>query len=392
MATRLIATASRARLAWSLFALTLLLLIAMVVLSAGREEAFDTILYGLLTFSLAGVGAMITSRHPENRIGWIFMALGVFGAFAEAAEGWGHFALDHDLPGAAGGEWLIFWSWVVDLCGWALVFLLFPDGKLPGRRWRPWLWVLAAGLVFALPGQALTPGRASEFSGGVNPMGTEAIPTALLFNTGIILMLLTMAAGLAALVVRFRRGTSVERQQVKWFAFAASLLIVFGTMAVFLYYESVLIQVLVALALIALPIGAGISIFKYRLYDIDVVINRTLVYGGLTATLAVFYLASVLVLQLALSGLTEGSGLAVAVSTLGVAALFRPARARIQSTVDRRFYRRKYDSENTLEGFRVRMRGEVAIDSVSAELQRVVAETMQPAHVSLWLQGRERVP
>ena len=143
---------------------------------------------------------------------------------------------------------------------------------------------------------------------------------------------------------------------------------------------------LIALALIALPIGTGISIFKYRLYDIDVVINRTLVYGALTVTLAIFYLASVLVLQLALSGLTADSGFAVAVSTLGVAALFRPVRARIQSAVDRRFYRRKYDAELTLEGFRVRMRGEVAIDSVSAELQRIVAETMQPAHVSLWLQ------
>ena len=120
----------RVRLAWSAFALTVLLLIAMVVLSAGREEAFDTILYGLLTFSLAGVGALIASRHPGNRIGWIFLALGVFGAFAEAAEGWGHFALDHDLPGGAAGEWLIFWSWVVDLSGWALVFLLFPDGHL----------------------------------------------------------------------------------------------------------------------------------------------------------------------------------------------------------------------------------------------------------------------
>jgi hypothetical protein len=392
VARRLFAMAGRSRLAWSTFALTVLLLIAMVVLSAGREEAFDTILYGLLTFSLAGVGALIVSRHPGNRIGWIFLALGVFGAFAEAAEGWGHFALDHDLPGSAAGEWLIFWSWVVDLSGWALVFLLFPDGHLPGRRWSPWLWVLTAGLVLALPGQALAPGHASEFSGGVNPMGTEAIPTGLLFNAGITLMLLSLAAGLTALVVRFRRGTSVERQQVKWFAFAASLLILSGTAAVFLYYESVLIQVLVALALIALPIGAGISIFRYRLYDIDVVINRTLVYGALTATLAIFYLASVLVLQLALSGLTADSGFAVAVSTLGAAAISRPARARIQAAVDRRFYRRKYDAERTLEGFRARLRGEVAITSVSAEFQNVVAETMQPAHVSLWLQRHGQAP
>ena len=392
VARRSVATTGRARLAWSLFALTLLLLVAMVVLSAGREEAFDTILYGLLTFTLAGVGALIISRHPSNLIGWIFLAQGLFGAFAEAAEGWGQFAAEHELPVGAAGEWVIYWSWIVDLSAWALVFLLFPDGHLPGRRWRAWLWVLGAGLVLALPGQAFAPGHVSEFTGGGNPMGREGIPTELLLSAGLTLMLVTTAAGFTALAVRFRRGTSVERQQVKWFAFAASLWIVVGTAAIFLWYESVLIQVLFALALIGLPIGAGISIFKYRLYDIDVVINRTLVYGGLTVALAAFYSASVLVLQLALSGLTEGSGLAVAVSTLGVAALFRPVRARIQSTVDRRFYRRKYDSELTLEGFRARLRGEVAINSVSAELQRVVAETMQPAHVSLWLQGPERVP
>jgi hypothetical protein len=392
VATRSFATYGRARLAWSLFALTVLLLIAMVVLSAGREEAFDTILYGLLWFALAGVGTLIVSKHPDNLIGWIFMAQGLFGAFAEVADGWGQFAFEHDLPGGAGGEWLILWSWIVDLSAWTLVFLLFPDGHLPSRRWRAWPWVLGAGLALALPGQALAPGLGPEFTGGVNPLGKEGIPTALLLTAGLTLMLVTMAAGFTALAVRFRRGTSVERQQVKWFAFAASLLLVVGTAAIFLWYESVLIQVLIALALIGLPVGAGISIFKYRLYDIDVVINRTLVYGGLTATLAAFYLASVLVLQLALNELTEGSGLAVAVSTLGAAAIFRPVRARIQSTVDRRFYRRKYDSELTLEGFRVRMRGEVAIDSVSAELQRVVAETMQPAHVSLWLQGRERLP
>ena len=392
MVRRSFATTGRTRLAWSMFALTVLSVIAMVVLSAGREEVFDTILYSLLWLALASVGALIISSHPDNQIGWIFLAQGLFGAFAEAAEGWGQFAAEHDLPGGAAGEWLITWSWIVDLSAWTLVFLLFPDGHLPSRRWRVWLWVLGAGLVLALPGQALDPGRGSEFTGGANPVGAEAIPTALLLSAGLTLSLVTMAAGFTALAVRFRRGTSVERQQVKWFAFAASLLIVVGTAAVFLWYQSVLIQVLIALALIGLPIAAGISIFKYRLYDIDVVINRTLVYGALTAALAAFYLASVLVLQLALSGLTEGSGLAVAVSTLGVAALFRPVRARTQSTVDRRFYRRKYDSELTLEDFRARLRGEVAINSVSAELQRVVAETMQPAHVSLWLQGSERLP
>jgi len=379
----------RVRLAWGMFGLTVVFLVAMVGLSAGREELFDTILYGLLTFSLAFVGALITSRHPDNRIGWIFCALGLFGAFAEAAEGWGYLAQDHNLPGGKAGEWLIFWSWIVDMNAWALVFLLFPDGRLPSRRWRPWLGVLITGLALALPGQALTSGHSEEFSSGGNPLGTDAIPTDLLLNIGLTLLLVTLLAGVVALVVRFRRGSSVERQQLKWFAFAATLLAVAGTAAIFLYYDSVLIQVLVALALIALPAAAGISIFKYRLYDIDVVINRTLVYGALTATLAGIYLGSVLLLQLVLSGVTEGSGPAVAASTLGVAALFRPARSRIQELVDRRFYRRKYDAQRTLEAFSSRLRDEVDLGTLNAELGAVVRETLQPAHVSLWLRTPE---
>jgi len=346
----------------------------------------------LLTLSTAGVGALICSRHPDNRIGWILCALGLFGAFSEAAEGWGYFALRHDLPWGAGGEWLIFWSWILEGGGWALIFLLFPNGRLPSPRWWPWYWILGLGIVLALPGQALAPGHPSEFSGGSNPLGTTAIPTTMLLSSGMALLLVTIVAGLTALVLRFRRGTSVERQQLKWFGFAVAHLAVIFPATVVWYYDSLLIRILIALALVALPISAGISIFKYRLYDIDVVINRTLVYGALTITLAGLYAGSVLLLQLALSGLTEESGLAVAVSTLGVAALFRPARARIQAAVDRRFYRRRYDAARTVDDFRTRMRDEVALEWVVAELQRVVAETMQPARLSLWLRGPSHGP
>jgi hypothetical protein len=379
-----------ARLAWGLFGATVVLLVPMVLLSAGREEAFDTILYGLLTVAFSGTGALIVSAHPRNWIGWVFLVLGVSGAGWELAEAWGHYATDEDLHGGPAGEWVILWSWIVDFAVLTVVFFLFPDGRMPSRGWRPWLWVLAAGTALALPGQALSPDLGSEFSSGTNPVAVDALPTDLMLNAGLTLMLAALGAAVVSLVVRFRRGGYVERQQLKWIAMAAALLLTVGVVAIFLWYETVLVQIAFALALVSLPLAVGVAILRHRLYDIDVVINRTLVYGALTATLAAAYLGSVLLLQLALSPLTEDSGLAIAGSTLAVAALFRPARARIQEAVDRRFYRRRYDAARTLEGFGARVRDQVELEALGAELRTVVADTMQPAHVSLWLRGAPR--
>jgi hypothetical protein len=379
-----------ARLAWGLLGATLVLLVPMVLLSAGREEAFDTVLYGLLTVAFSGTGALIVSAHPRNGIGWVFVVLGVSGAGWELAEAWGHYATDEDLPGGPAGEWVILWSWIVDFAVLTVVFFLFPDGRMPSPRWRPWLWVLAAGTALALPGQALSPGLGSEFSSGTNPLAVDALPTDLMLNAGLTLMLATLGAAVVSLAVRFRRGGYVERQQLKWIAVAASLLLSVGIVAIFLWYETVLVQIAFALALVSLPLAVGVAILRHRLYDIDVVINRTLVYGVLTATLAAAYLGSVLLLQLALSPLTEDSGLAIAGSTLAVAALFRPARDRIQEAVDRRFYRRRYDAARTLQAFGLRLRDEVDLDTLGADLRSVVADTMQPAHVSLWLRESPR--
>jgi hypothetical protein len=379
-----------ARVAWGLLAATVVLLVPMVLLSAGREEAFDTVLYGLLTFAFSGTGALIVSSHPRNTIGWVFLVLGVSGAGWELAEAWGHYATDEDLAGGPAGEWVILWSWIVDFAVLTVVFFLFPDGRMPSRRWRPWLWVLAAGTALALPGQALSPDLGSEFSSGTNPVAVEALPTDLMLNAGLTLMLATLGAAVVSLVMRFRHGGYVERQQLKWIAMAAALLLTVGILAIFLWYETVLVQIAFALALVSLPLAVGVAILRHRLYDIDVVINRTLVYGALTATLAGAYLGSVLLLQLALSPLTEDSGLAIAGSTLAVAALVRPLRGRIQTAVDRRFYRRRYDAARTLEAFGVRLRDELDLDALGGELRGVVADTMQPAHVSLWLRGAPR--
>jgi len=190
--------------------------------------------------------------------------------------------------------------------------------------------------------------------------------------------------------VRLRHASATERQQVKWISFALTFVVAkvaVGELIPSTTYDAFFFSMA---ALAAMAIAAGIAIARHRLYDIDVVINHTLVYGGVTATLAAAYLGSGLVLQLVLSGVTSGNGLAVAGSTLAVAALFQPARRRMQATVDRRFFRRKYDAARTLERFGTRLRDEVDLDALSAELRGVVAETMQPAHVSLWLRGAAR--
>jgi hypothetical protein len=343
---------------------------------------------------LGVIGAVVTARQPRNPIGWILCAIPLsLGLLILGSHVYWSIALDHPAGSRAAeaAAWLASWIWIPAIVPALTLFpLLFPSGRPLTRRWRWVAWVAIGSCPALFVGTAFAPGRLEEYPIR-NPLGASgAIEIAVRVTgaLGFVLMLGAMFAATASLVIRFRSSHGTERQQLKWVAAAAALFLV-----IFVFptdqlagddagFASLLLGLLVVAGAMA------ISMLRYRLYDIDFVINRALVYGALTTTLALTYLGSVLLLQLALSGITEGSGLAVAASTLAVAALFRPARARIQEEVDRRFYRRRFDAQRTLEGFSARLRDQVDLAALSSDLSGVVRETLQPAHMTLWLRER----
>jgi hypothetical protein len=389
------------RLAWSIWGLTILLAVSGPFDGLDGQAGTDIVaLVGYYVFLLAEVtvGALVASRQPRNPIGWILVAAGLGYALAGVTISYANYAFapGHSLPAATAVAWAGNWLWsvVIGLAA-ALPLLLFPEGRLPSRRWRPVVWAVPVATLLAVVGVMLSPGRLD-----VGHHRTIANPTALhggvsdaLSALGFIGIVACFIAAFASVIVRFRRAHGTLRLQLKWLIYSAVLILFVAIVG-----GSVITAVMghgddadnvtngvTSIALASYPAALGVAILRHRLYDIDVVINRTLVYGALTAILAGVYVGSVLLLQLALNSVTSDSSLAVAVSTLGVAALFRPARSRIQAVVDRRFYRRKYDAARTLEQFSARLREQVDLDALGGELRGVVTETMQPAHVSLWL-------
>ncbi len=333
------------------------------------------------------LGAMVMTRQPRNPVGWLLGLIGLPLGILIVAESLVRQVLvttGDAAEVAAYAAWLASWVWIPAVVPAITIFpSLFPTGRLLSRRWRWQVWTAVVTGTAMFVGVAFEPGPFQSFPTVVNPVGIDSAARKIVGWVGWALLLPTALASIASLAIRFRRSGEVERQQLKWVAAAGPLLLV-----AFMATSEIDGHAGFAILLIGLLAVAGavaVAMLRYRLYDIDVVINRTLVYGALTATLAATYLGSVLLLQLVLSGVTANSGLAVAGSTLGVAALFRPARGRIQATVDRRFYRRKYDAVRTLEQFGAHLRDEVDLDALGGELRGVVAETMQPAHVSLWL-------
>jgi len=340
------------------------------------------------------VGSLLVTKRPTNLVGWIMAAVALMVAIFQAGGTYAAYVIaTRGQPDALAvfGAWTYSWFWY-PLLTLAVIYLplLFPDGRLLSRRWLPVAIVpgiatLRISVLGALVDTLLVEGVNYRID---NPIGIEGLgspedlPIFGLLNS---LLIVGVVGAAASVVVRFRRSRGVERLQMKWFVYAAALLLLAPAVD---QLPDVVNGVWLALVLIATSTAIGIAVLRYRLYDIDLVINRTLVYGPLTAILVFVYVGGVVFLQYAFRALTgqdEQPQLAIVVSTLLIAALFNPLRRRIQSFIDRRFYRRKYDARKTLEAFSTKLRDETDLNALNAELVGVVRETMQPSHVSLWL-------
>jgi hypothetical protein len=357
-----------------------------------EHPAEDVVLF--VGFSLfAAVGALLVAKRPDNPIGWIMSADALIVGIFPACESYAAYVMStsgHPDALAVVGVWANSWYWYLLL---ALTFiylpLLFPDGRLLSRRWLPVAVVPAIGVAgIAILGALTETLRGQTFDYRIdNPIGIEGLGHVEDLQAFAVLGGGALAVGavgaVLSVVVRFRRSRGTERQQLKWFLYAAAPIVAFPAIDTLPVIVSGL---LAGWVLVGLPVAIGIAVLRYRLYEIDLFINRTLVYGPLSAMLVLVYFGGVVGLQAALRTLTgQESTLAVVASTLAIAALFSPLRRRVQAFVDRRFYRKKYDAAKTLEAFSVKLRDETDLQALNDELVKVVRETMQPAHASLWL-------
>jgi hypothetical protein len=346
------------------------------------------------------LGWLIAARRPANLYGWLWCVIGLgvgLDAFARGYATYGLLGRPGALPGVMAAAWATNFTWILGLGLLPLVLLLFPDGRLPTRRWRPLAWLILF-LAVALPLEgALSPESLQLFPFLDNLIGITGGPLGWLVQAfgpvGFQLFLATLPAAALALALRFRRARGVERQQLKWFAAAGLILVavrIADTISPFGFDANRLIELL---STWPLYVAIGIAILRYRLYDIDRLLNRTLVYGLLTLILGLGYSAAVLVAGQLSGGLgDQPPSWAVAGATLATAALFQPARRRIQAIVDRRFNRRRYDAAATIEAFAAHLRQQLDLDVLTAELLAVVDETMEPTRTSLWLRPAPQPP
>ena len=373
-------------------------LVLLTPVAIRSEEGLGFVVWTPGVLAFAGVGAVVAARRPENPIGWLFLAVGVVEPIAVFAEAYARFGT---IPGAT-----VPMPALVGVLGAAmftmaiafmiLILLLFPTGELPSPRWRPVLWATVGWLASMPFIVLLAPGPISEMLPIANPivgplalreMASMIRPLEELISVPFLLL----AAG--AVLGRWRGARLRERAQLKWFGSATILIVVavlaesivsaFGTPQ----QTDIIGLVLLVGAVASVPISAGIAILRYRLYDIDLVIRRTLVYGALVAVLGGSYVGLVLAFQSVLGELTRGDTVPVALSTLAIAALFGPVRARVGEIVDRRFYRSRYDARRTVEAFAGQLRDEVELDAVGRTLVDVASRAVQPASASVWLRA-----
>jgi hypothetical protein len=398
-------------LAWSIWTLSLPFALfggGVLGFLSASARIFPTlgqiVLMALLAFTFTTVGAVLASRRPENPIGWVFCAGGLVLSVTVSALNYAEYATSTgSLPGVQYAAWIASWALAPTVLLVAtMLFLLFPDGKLSSREWGFVAWTAVVASVMVALGDALGRETAGTDLGSIaNPVavgGTVDNIVDTLGSFGLVLLLLCFLASIAAPFVRLSPARGQERQQIKWFAYAAALMGTgplmmlmlggsYSALSELMWYLGFYLGIL---GFAFLPVATAIAILRYRLYDIDVIINRTLVYGSLTLMLGLVYFGGVTATQTlfhTLSGQQKLPQLAIVISTLLIAALFTPLRRRIQTLIDRRFYRRKYDARKTLEAFSAKLRDETDLEALNNDLVGVVKETMQPAHVSLWLRS-----
>jgi hypothetical protein len=375
------------RVAWGLWGLAAGLLAGAMVLGPWLLLGYVGFQV-VLSLAFTTVGAYLAGRRPGNAVGWLLLGWGMvmaFSAFTGAYVERGLVRAPGSLSGPGWAAWAEAVVWHPAFGLLVFLLLLFPHGRLPSPRWRPFAWFTVAVYLTLSVSAAVAPGAVELYYPEAAPPVRLAVGPAAEVVFGVLLptQLLLLVVALVSLVPRLRRATGEERQQIKWFVYTVVTVIVLFVAGIVVFGAGVLFPLFGLI-----PVSVAVAVFKYRLYDIDRLINRTLVYGLLTALLIGVYAALVFLLGRLLDPATGDSALAVAVSTLAVAALFQPARRRLQELVDRRFNRRRYDATRTVERFSGRLRDHVDLDTLSSELLAVVDRTVQPVSASLWLRPR----
>lgn len=389
-------------LAWALAGVNLVGVAATggyLALIGTWSDIFNLVTFGAFVAACAVVGALVSSKRPSNPIGWILSSAGFFGIVAAVTSA---YIEQNPTPVGSPGslaDWTGSFIWTLVFAPAIFVILLFPSGRPPGHRWEFVLWAAVVGIACAVVAYAFAPGpMTNSIDPALNPFGAEGLERGLevLSSIGGALIVGAIVLSVLSLVLRFRRSSGVERQQLKWFAYAGLLNL--GAFIIQLVLFSIVPETdtlvdisnaIFSLTVTSIPVTIGIAMLRYRLYDIDRLISRTLAYGAVTAILAAGYLLGVLALQSVLP-VGDDSPAIVAVTTLAVVVAFGPLRARTQAVVDRRFNRTRYDAQHTIDEFSTGLRSETDLDRLRSQLARTVEQAMHPAHVSVWLSDERR--